>query len=178
MKAFVDGLNDPVRIIVKASRPTELRDAIQTAVEEERSTMVHYQGTASSSHSRQNNRDDNEIPYCRYCHKNGHVLENCRKRSYNNSRRQNFYTNQSDGNGSHDLHNSNTRGTNQYRSTNNDYGRQRQNELEVPTQNISNHKQKYTTGNGSGPSVSGSGIRVREIKTVPTSQTTTDQYTQ
>lgn len=68
LRYFLNGLNDELKIIVKASNPKTLRDAIQKGVNEENTVK----------------RDKSNLPKCNFCNKVGHVFSNCRQRSNNN----------------------------------------------------------------------------------------------
>lgn len=68
LRSFEDGLNDPIKIIIKACRFTSLRSAILKATEEESTVM----------------KDDSQKPIlskfpiqCQICNKKGHISRNC-----------------------------------------------------------------------------------------------------
>lgn len=63
---FINGLRGPYSIIVRASRPTNLRDAINFAIDEELRLP-------------QSNTLKNQI-ICHFCNKIGHVMNDCRLR--------------------------------------------------------------------------------------------------
>ena len=118
LKAFVDGLNNPIRLVIKASRFPTFEEAVAAACEEERSTKTskfhnnfrttnqincfkcgkrnHKAEDCYSSLPRypkteiKTETNINKVNVtCRYCKKPGHTIEQCRKRQYNNSRAQN-----------------------------------------------------------------------------------------
>lgn len=63
LKAFVDGLNMPIKLLIKASGYKKLADAIEAAIEEE--TSSGFSGTPKKTLQ------------CNYCHKTGHLVVNC-----------------------------------------------------------------------------------------------------
>ncbi|KAG5871905.1 hypothetical protein JTB14_017957 [Gonioctena quinquepunctata] len=65
-KAFIDGLNTSICLIMKASRFSTLTSAIEAAVEEER----------NMSSEPQNKFSQNKFK-CRKCHKGNHKTEDC-----------------------------------------------------------------------------------------------------
>ena len=130
LNSFVNGLKDPLRLILRAARTTTLREAIILAFEEEKllvpatsarlfclncKTNDHHTNNCRVNKNFHNNRQLSNVPInnnlhpnfplpkfsetnqyfkpegnpveCRYCKKPGHVIENCRKRAYNNERK-------------------------------------------------------------------------------------------
>lgn len=71
LRSFQDGLNDPVKLIVKACRFTTLKDAISKAIEEESSFQEK-----NSQHSNITQFNQNAIK-CQLCQKIGHTATNC-----------------------------------------------------------------------------------------------------
>lgn len=143
LKAFIEGLNEPIKFIVKASRFNSLYEAVELAAEEERNVKCSKSFKNSNRPVTQNqsfhkNNSNNSIS-CRYCHKLGHSIEQCRKRQYNNSKRYNSSPN---------FNQNNNQVVSNTVSHSNDF--------------VQNNDQ----GNEPGPSThQGRGTRVRDLKT-------------
>lgn len=73
LKAFVNGLLDPLNLIIKAYRFDKLSDAIEAAVEEERN--IPKRKVFNKNHNATINS-----PKCSFCHKTGHIFANCYSR--------------------------------------------------------------------------------------------------
>lgn len=72
LKAFQEGLLEPVKIIIKASRFTTFNEAVESAVEEER--IINQNKLFSKFQT----KNDKKIIKCFKCNKLGHIAENCR----------------------------------------------------------------------------------------------------
>lgn len=112
LHTFVTGLNPKIATIVRCRNPENLNTAVNFAVAEEKiSDSMSKRMTPSSSN---NDHNRNRIPqprpdaknfnsgsklFCRYCKTVGHVIENCRKREYNNNRFRNTDQQQPSGSG-------------------------------------------------------------------------------
>ena len=83
LKSFVDGLHPEIRLIVKASRFERLVDAIEAAVEEEKSLPE------SSKNRYQSSNTNPPKAKCSICHKQGHSSANCFSRAHYNLPRYN-----------------------------------------------------------------------------------------
>lgn len=80
LKSFVDGLNDPIRIIIKACRYDKLSDAIQKAIEEETALKGRSQlNRIVNNNNQSNDRKNSEsfIVKCQICNKPGHTSKVC-----------------------------------------------------------------------------------------------------
>lgn len=89
LQAFTNGLKDPIRLIIKASRFDTLRKAVNAALTEEK-TGKYYDNHKNVA-SNYNKTKSNEI--CSYCKNIGHNIRNCRKRQFNNDRNTSSYNN-------------------------------------------------------------------------------------
>lgn len=127
LNSFVNGLRDPLRLILRAARTNSLQKAIELTFEEEKLLVppihnnsnrpycsycrsnTHYtndcrrrqpftqvvDGQQSSLPKFINNNNQSTSPAnpgttaveCRYCKKSGHSIGDCRKRKYNNERK-------------------------------------------------------------------------------------------
>lgn len=67
-KSFVEGLNPPLKLIIKASRFAKLSDAIEAAVEEERNLNENFN---------QHKNKNKPFKRCNFCKRNGHVENEC-----------------------------------------------------------------------------------------------------
>lgn len=78
--------------------------------------------TNRNSHISQNTSNYN-IKSCNYCKKTGHTIDICRKRAYNNNKRQSYQQTQNDGNTTRQNHPSNSQNpnSNQYANALNSY---------------------------------------------------------
>ncbi|KAJ8724180.1 hypothetical protein PYW07_008160 [Mythimna separata] len=105
---FTIGLTPRIANIVRCRDPKNLNDAINCALSEEKLQQYSYKQNMLAKTSRNNdantrpNRTGNfnnnqnqkpsssqptsKDPFCRYCKKAGHLLENCRLRDYNNKK--------------------------------------------------------------------------------------------
>lgn len=72
-KAFVEGLFYPIKLIVKPARYTKLSDAVEAAVEEERT----YNAGKSSSSIPKINKNPKVSEKCNFCYKIGHTESEC-----------------------------------------------------------------------------------------------------
>lgn len=176
LKAFVDGLNDPIKLIIKASRYAELSEAIEAACEEEKSLSLQKRFT------------DDRVRSCSKCGRNNHTTNQCyiSKRTHHNRQTQVHSPQVS---ASYHFPNEN--------SSNNNFNRQpdlfcryckiRGHTIDVcrkrayqnssrtnfSSNNQSGHQQnqnlnqpiEQNPGNGSLPSSSGRGTRIRDIRT-------------
>lgn len=107
LHTFVLGLQPKISNNVRVRSPKTLNEAINAAVSEEK--ILQFVGRKPSTHEPGNSRSrpfqkpENKSPefrpnnafqnktraftvYCRYCKYPGHVIEDCRKRKYNNER--------------------------------------------------------------------------------------------
>lgn len=73
LQSFVRGLKDPIKIYVKASNPTNLKEAIKKAVQEE----ISYTDSSISNNQFKSSPKVNDLIKCQYCKKNGHSADNC-----------------------------------------------------------------------------------------------------
>ena len=87
LKSFVDGLNPSIRLVVKASRFEKLVDAIEAAVEEEKSIPESTKNRALNSNTTSNPNQRNK---CGICHKFGHSSSACYSRNNGNLPRFNY----------------------------------------------------------------------------------------
>jgi len=79
LRAFEDGLRDPLRILIKASRFTNLKDAITKGIEEERLILFN-----KSKHPNSQNSSIVQTPVkCQICFKTGHTASKCFSRNNN-----------------------------------------------------------------------------------------------
>lgn len=115
LHTFVSGLQSKLSTVLRCRNPKTLNEAINFAVSEEK--LLHSANKPPQGHDRSRPSTSREYMYkpsvhtsqqlaitnsphssnpliCRYCKAEGHSIEKCRKREYNNSRRQNFSTNQ------------------------------------------------------------------------------------
>lgn len=119
LNVFISGLNKDLSLIIKASRPESLENAIALALNEEQELkskleiskytnvnnnfVKHCNLCNKSGHTSYNchsnkNRNIRQIQsnhsqkFCNYCKKQGHVINECRKREYNNKKRENSST--------------------------------------------------------------------------------------
>jgi hypothetical protein len=74
LKAFVDGLHDSIKLIIKACRFDDLPTAIEAACDEERNVAIN-------SRSRENNPNQN----CKKCGRSNHITSQCRYNNYSNA---------------------------------------------------------------------------------------------
>jgi hypothetical protein len=159
LKAFVDGLNDSIKLIIKACRFDDLPSAIEAACDEERNVMINNRGRENSNSN------------CKKCGRSNHNTSQCRY-NYNNAQNQNRGNNSQNNNSRDPKSNSNSQTSNnrelfcryckrtgheiqfcrkrQYNSQRNTNGTEN-------TQNVS--------GNESLPGPSSSGTRIRDIRT-------------
>lgn len=106
LKAFLNGLNSPLKVILKARKYETLDDAIKDAIELEadeklnnrQSTSINsnnYSQNTSQNNDYQNNQQNNwqgktqnnsqNGLFCRYCKRNNHSIEQCFRRKNNNA---------------------------------------------------------------------------------------------
>lgn len=103
---FLMGLNPKISNIVRCRSPKNLNEAVNVAISEERIQSTFLKKVeprpGSSYRPRPFIKQENKFPefrpnvgfqkprtfplFCRYCKTPGHLLENCRKRDYNNKR--------------------------------------------------------------------------------------------
>lgn len=69
IKAFENGLNYPLRDLIKACRFVELSKAISKALEEEQTLYFSNQNTTRNSRG--------TVKTCQICNKRGHIVKNC-----------------------------------------------------------------------------------------------------
>lgn len=108
LHTFTLGLHPRISNFVRCRDPRNLNDAINCAISEEKIQQFTFRHNLKQKPSEQpfkrndfnfrnqsrtnidNHRhpssSSREPPYCRYCKKVGHVLENCRLRDYNNKK--------------------------------------------------------------------------------------------
>ncbi|KAJ0169979.1 hypothetical protein K1T71_008138 [Dendrolimus kikuchii] len=108
---FLMGLHPRVSTIVRCRSPKNLNEAINFALSEEKIQQSFYKSTSShvkpnqfvpnrnivnknyprqvnnANYYNQNTSSSRNIPFCRYCKKAGHFLENCKLREFNNNKR-------------------------------------------------------------------------------------------
>lgn len=111
LHTFTLGLHPRISSFVRCRDPRNLNDAINCAISEEKIQQFSFRNNFKQKSNEQSpkrndfhirtqprpNTDNQrfspsssrEPPYCRYCKKIGHVLENCRLRDYNNKRNSN-----------------------------------------------------------------------------------------
>lgn len=111
LHTFTLGLHPRISNFVRCRDPRNLNEAINCAISEEKIQQFSYRNdfrpkpveqtpNRHNSHIRTQSRPNNdnqrpssssyrEPPFCRYCKKIGHVLENCRLRDYNNKKNSN-----------------------------------------------------------------------------------------
>ena len=112
MNVFIQGLSENFKIIVKARNPKTLEDAIELAVAEEREYESHIESQrfirrescticGKSNHISKDcfkNKNKykapnlnvlslNETKVCKYCKNKGHLIEECRKRKFNEEKK-------------------------------------------------------------------------------------------
>jgi hypothetical protein len=179
LKAFVDGLHDSIKLIIKACRFDDLPTAIEAACDEERNVAIN-------SRSRENNSNQN----CKKCGRSNHITSQCRYNNYSNAPNQ---TSQNQNRGNHHNYNANNhnfsnqnRGQNNWSKASNQtqtnsgtelfcrYCKRIGHEIEFCRKRIYNNSRKNinndvqnsqeTSGNENGSS-SGSQISVRELRT-------------
>lgn len=99
IKAFEDGLNNPIGYLIKACRFSSLSDAIARALEEEQSIK----------NNSYNSNQKHNSPICQLCNKKGHVAKNCfsLRQNSNNSGFRNISNNQLQGHSRHSVQNFN-----------------------------------------------------------------------
>lgn len=98
LHTFLTGLKPEISNLVRSRNPSTLNDAINFAVSEEK-ILNSYNKRKPQYPSRPSNHDVNSKPqmakqydrdnknlFCRYCKNQGHTIETCRKREYNNNR--------------------------------------------------------------------------------------------
>lgn len=81
LRSFEEGLREPIRLVIKASRYKTLKEAINGALEEE--IIVSQRRSLNPSNSNNNNNPQSQIK-CNYCNKTGHTTNNCFKRQQSN----------------------------------------------------------------------------------------------
>lgn len=112
LHTFTLGLHPRISNLVRCRDPKNLNEAINSAMSEEKIQQFSYRNNFKQKPiepiSRRNDfqikpqskpnyynnyqhasSSSKEQPYCRYCKKVGHTLENCRLREYNNKKYQN-----------------------------------------------------------------------------------------
>ena len=113
LHTFIMGLNPRLSTIVRCRDPVTLNDAVNFAISEEKISQNVYKSNQGAQFDRAprpreqtykpsssvnafqplaitSSGQSSNIPTCRYCKLPGHTIEKCRKREFNNSRRQNF----------------------------------------------------------------------------------------
>ncbi|CAH2090022.1 unnamed protein product [Euphydryas editha] len=109
LHTFTLGLHPRISNLVRCRDPKNLNDAINCAISEEKIQQFSFRNNFKQKsnetipkrndfnnkpQSKYNYNNDNqyapssskEAPFCRYCKKTGHTLENCRLRDYNNKK--------------------------------------------------------------------------------------------
>lgn len=110
LHTFSLGLLPRLSTIVRCRNPKNLNEAINHAISEEKIQQFSFRNTNNNNYSNPsrprppisatqnirnpsrptynnfNQNQNRDLPYCRYCKKLGHILENCRLREYNNKR--------------------------------------------------------------------------------------------
>lgn len=81
LRSFAEGLRDPIRLVIKASRYKTLKEAINGALEEE--IIVSQRQSLNPLNSNNNNNSQSQTK-CNYCNKTGHLSNNCFKRQQSN----------------------------------------------------------------------------------------------
>ena len=105
---FIQGLQDPTKIIVKARNPESFEKAVELAVAEEREylsqleTRKYSQNNSCEICGKNNHITKNcfrnkikpknvlsfqSDKFCKYCKNKGHLIEECRKKKYNEERK-------------------------------------------------------------------------------------------
>ena len=105
---FIQGLQDPTKIIVKARNPESFEKAVELAVAEEREylsqleTRKYTQNNSCEICGKNNHITKNcfrnkikpknvlsfqSDKFCKYCKNKGHLIEECRKKRYNEERK-------------------------------------------------------------------------------------------
>ncbi|CAF4830986.1 unnamed protein product [Pieris macdunnoughi] len=111
LHCFIMGLTPKISNFVRMKNPQSLNEATNQAILEEKMQMLLE--TKASQNYKQNlksypmrdgrpvhNLNKQPAPICRYCKFPGHVIENCRKREYNNNRNRSSFNRASDANNS------------------------------------------------------------------------------
>lgn len=109
LHTFTLGLHPRISNVVRCRDPKNLNDAINCAISEEKIQQFSYRNNFKqkptepihkrndfttktqpkpnyNSYNQHASSSSKDPPYCRYCKKMGHVLENCRLREYNNKK--------------------------------------------------------------------------------------------
>lgn len=84
LRSFEEGLREPIRLVIKASRFKTLKEAINGALEEEIvvSQRRSLYPPSSGSNSATSNNSHSQAK-CKYCNKLGHTINACYKRQQN-----------------------------------------------------------------------------------------------
>lgn len=72
LKAFQEGLREPLRLLIKASRYSTLKEAIEAAACEGKNKNNRNESSQSRSHT--------NSKFCNHCRKNGHTFDECRSK--------------------------------------------------------------------------------------------------
>lgn len=112
LNAFIMGLQPRISNMIRCKDPKSLNEAINMSISEEKIQQYFYKQNSypkprSEATFRPNNKPQprpsndkpqfqsqnvsRDAPFCRYCKRLGHVLENCRMREYNNKKFNNSY---------------------------------------------------------------------------------------
>lgn len=100
LAAFLNGASPEYSLILRSKDPASVQEASRMAQNEE--LTLKFQNLSAStfkSPSNNNNYNNNrrvftvEQKFCRYCKRSGHLIEQCRKREYNNQNRMNSNSN-------------------------------------------------------------------------------------
>ncbi|XP_063911941.1 uncharacterized protein LOC135128792 [Zophobas morio] len=75
LTVFLEGLQQPLKNIVKARQPKILEEAVQSTIEEER--------ILKSDFSQRNSFNPNGDKFCNFCGKRGHIMRECRMKNQN-----------------------------------------------------------------------------------------------
>lgn len=71
LRAYQEGLREPLKLLVKASRYTTLKSAIDAAIFEGKQCPINIE-------IKQRTKTQNLTKSCSHCHRSGHTLEECR----------------------------------------------------------------------------------------------------
>lgn len=81
MNNFINGLRDPLKLIVRTARKASLSEAIELAIDEEKLNKTNFR------------EDLNKKPYCFNCKTQTHFTKDCRKQNSNPNFKTNFNPN-------------------------------------------------------------------------------------
>lgn len=78
LKSFQEGLRDPIKLLIKASRFPTLKEAINGAIEEE-AVLAHTNCKGNSVQTNNSNKPNQQVK-CNFCQKTGHIASSCFKK--------------------------------------------------------------------------------------------------